>query len=663
MVRGPYEEVIMKVAVSRDMGVDDVYRKIHKELLPLSRNLEHIEVYDHSLWTSYASPTYQAEGEGEEEEDMPSPEIEEHYPQDMHYDTGSYDHEDHYHHDENYGDEGDAYPHGQIWDHDDLWEQEHGWEEQVHTDADYDHQQSARRVRQVMEKAKHKKQKQHQDMPRGGATADASVQTDITVAPPSRTPAMLDPTTLFDDEDLTQQHLTQIVVIEAPPTPRRLVTLRLPLSLTVEECLQRAAAGLHVSPNDCILRTAGPTSEVAPVMGENHQQHTPPNSASMMRTLRITWRTCTTGSVVTYYRRLWSVGDLTAYLGRHFGPDRTVHAYQDGILLDPEIRLYQLQHEDIMLDDIPTPRGGARSRRQPQQQHSTQQGGEAVLRQAMHNGALHKVTQACPSLDERLIRTILKAEARTTTALINSRSDQQVRHIIAAAFKRSGLVEHARAVEASHQTAGSGSGEELSQDQQQQQSPQQQDPLLPQPPGVQQQQAQSSVQQQQDSMMEQVQSMMQQMEASAAQIYHMEQSIGQMMILLQTQYVAAMRFDLTPLIQALAHSQQQWQGQMQQVMVNLKQMDSRVQQWETTFLPCVMERLAEIQPPPTTPETPSEAQRDMPSESQPTSATVNYDSASASSAIIERATQRSLQACCAKVVQPPRKALKPFARP
>ena len=225
-------------------------------------------------------------------------------------------------------------------------------------------------------------------------------------------------------------------------------------------------------------------------------------------------------------------------------------------------------------------------------------------------------------------------------------------------------MEHARAVEASHQTAGAATEEEPTQEQQQQQSPpQQQDPPLPHPPGVQQPQGQSLAQQQQESMMEQVQSMMQQMEASAAQIYHMEQSIGQMMILLQTQYVAAMRFDLTPLIQALAHSQQQWQGQMQQVMVNLKQMDSRVQQWETTFLPCVMEKLAEIQPPPTTPETPRELQRDMPSESQPTSATINYDSASASSTIIDRARERSLQACCAKVAQPPRKALKPFARP
>ena len=383
-----------------------------------------------------------------------------------------------------------------------------------------------------------------------------------------------------------------------------------------------------------------------------------------MRTLRITWRTCTTGSVVTYYQRLWTIGDLTTYLGRHFGPDRTVRAYQDGILLNPEIRLYQLQHEDIMLEDIPTPtlRGGARTSRQQQQhQNPAQQGGEAVLRQAMHNGALHKVLQACPSLDERLVRTILKAEARTTTALINSRSDQQVRHIIAAAFKRSGLADHARAVEDNLQTAGH--EDEVHQDQQQHQHHPRQDDSLPRPPGVQQQQHHLPMHQQQEGIMEQVQTMMQQMEATSAQIAQMEQAIGQMMVLLQTQYVAAMHFDLTPLIQALAQSQYQWQRQMQQVVLTLKQMDSRVQQWETTFLPCVMESLAEIQPPPTTPETPRETHEDQPSESQPTSATVNYDSVSASPTIIDRATQRSLQACCAKVAQPPRKALKPFARP
>ena len=264
MVRGPYEEVIMRVAVSRDDRVDDVYLKVHRELQLLSRNLEHIEVYDHSLWTAYASPTYAGEGEEEEEENMPSPEIAEHYAFDMNYGTDSYEHDEHYNYDEYYGSDGDAWAQGDVWAQGEVWEQDHTWDDQGVIEADHSQQASARRVRDVMERSK---KKQPQDLPTGGATVDASTQTDITVAPPSRTPAMLDPTILLDDiDDHAEEQATQIVVIEDPPTQRRLVTLRLPLPLTDEECLQRAAAGLHISPNDCILRS-GPNFRGCPNHG------------------------------------------------------------------------------------------------------------------------------------------------------------------------------------------------------------------------------------------------------------------------------------------------------------------------------------------------------------------------------------------------------------
>ena len=141
----------------------------------------------------------------------------------------------------------------------------------------------------------------------------------------------------------------------------------------------------------------------------------------------------------------------------------------------------------------------------------------------------------------------------------------------------------------------------------------------------------------------------------------------QMAILHHTQYVAAMRYDLTPLIHALNVEQKKWDKQVQDIHASIEAMNTRLRMWETTFLPTVMDRLAEIDPPPCTPTTPTslrpmEVERTEEDQRTSSPPTVPYTSEPSTSPNVDAARERSLQACCARVAQASRPALRPFAR-
>ena len=180
------------------------------------RTLHVIEVYDRSLWTAYCSPPYPDEGEGEEEEEQPS-----------------------YEHEETYDNDHQGYDEDYDWgDQEDQEDPDHltydGYLDDNYVQHDEEHQtipdisNVARRVTRVMRRIRHSA-----DMPRGGTLVDAGTQTDITVAPPNRTPAMLDPSLLYREYEEEEQiaRSIQMVILEVPPTPRRQILRRYPLSL------------------------------------------------------------------------------------------------------------------------------------------------------------------------------------------------------------------------------------------------------------------------------------------------------------------------------------------------------------------------------------------------------------------------------------------------
>ena len=691
MVRGPMDDTLMRVAVSRELPVDMVYDRINQHLKNTWpwRQLEHIEVYDHSLWTAYASPTYQGEQEESEEENYMSPEVEETFAADE-----TYVYNDHYVIDGNYGTDQyvpeETYVHkgakkkgkrslgsksskeGRTWRRE-PWHCQPSHEDSMDTDPTYcvnsfataqvetetndqdfedEHYETgqpgvdsmAERVKEVI------KQKRTQCL-RGGMKNAAS-QTEFTVGPRAPTPA-INPQILLEPKEYEDVESTQIVVVEVPATTKRTIMTQVPLTYTVDDCLQKVARELRVLVDQCVLQSAGPASEVIPECGEAPVP-IPPTSASSMRMIMVSWSTCPDRQT-TYYPRLWTVHDLVSYLGRHLLQERDVVAYQHGVILHPELRLYQLKESHVVLHDVPRVvlRGGARHQRHPV-------GGEQVLRQAMQNGALEKAIQSCPTIDERLGRTILRAEARTTTSILNARSDLQVKHIMVAALKKAGLIAQARELEAqpAHQ--------HQPQQQPQQPRPEQEDPREEHPAAHEEQQNTEAEHQQMHHQPD-VQQLIDAVRVATERIRTMECAMQQMAILHHTQYVAAMRYDLTPLIHALNVEQKKWDKQVQDIHASIEAMNTRLRMWETTFLPTVMDRLAEIDPPPCTPTTPTSLRPmevERTEEDQRTSTpTVPYTSEPSTSPIVDAARERSLQACCARVAQASRPALRPFARP
>ena len=232
-------------------------------------------------------------------------------------------------------------------------------------------------------------------------------------------------------------------------------------------------------------------------------------------------------------------------------------------------------------------RGGARQQRGF--------GLEAMQKQQMATWALTRSHDACPSVDSKLLKALLR-ESRMVSAVLHSRSDVQVIHVVIAAMKRVGLTSMALALEASSpMSQGHGEAQNQTENENEEEDNQQHEiphgdlprANLPAPPPLLREMwtlthinAESHQQHQ--------------------RLQHMIQDIHlriqQMTILHQHQYEAAMRFDLVPLI----HQMQQIHGEISQALhyfnLEMQKFDQRMGMWETTFLPAVFERMQEIQP-------------------------------------------------------------------
>ena len=252
-------------------------------------------------------------------------------------------------------------------------------------------------------------------------------------------------------------------------------------------------------------------------------------------------------------------------------------------------------------EQLPTPegppvplvpvRGGARSMRREDP--------EQMQRQAMLTWATQRIREACPRLDDRIIKVILRAEARTVTAVLNARSTMQVVHVTVAALRRAGLVQHAQELEnlmqrsqPEHNQGGEG--------QQQVQEHDQSDPVgtrdrVAQGDHEQQQQQQPHTQQEQPTTFP--------YDANSVYYAYLEtyRAIQQMSVLLQHQYVAAMRYDPTPLAQRVHHLDTAMEQQFQVLSQVVSSLQDRLGRWETEYLPAMFDRMQEIHPLPASP--------------------------------------------------------------
>ena len=234
------------------------------------------------------------------------------------------------------------------------------------------------------------------------------------------------------------------------------------------------------------------------------------------------------------------------------------------------------------------PRGGARSGRP-----SYQLTPEAMQKQQMAACAHTKCHESCPSVDSRLIKTLLR-ENRMVSAVLHSKSQIQVTHVVIAALKRAGLT--ANAVDLQQRSGiQEVSEDEPSPQDQPAQEPAHQEPQAQAQPDPQ-QPAQPDVMDHPPTHQAQAPYLEHEHGSSSLPLNEIKDKINQLAILHQYQYVAAMRYDNGPIVQQMCTLHRDLHGCLQHLHTAVQSLENRMSMWETTFLPAVFERLAEIQP-------------------------------------------------------------------
>ena len=469
--------------------------------------------------------------------------------------------------------------------------------------------------------------------PRGGAHTQQSMAQEVTGDRPS-----LPQELLRDLEGEAANDVpTQIVLVKIPPTQERIVLLRMPLHLTVQEAGDRAEQQFHMPKGSCKIQSAAPTGALLPNVPV--PRAIPPTCAAAMRMLKISKPTAETETV--YMPKLWNVETLKNYYKEMTG-DMNICIKQRGRELSPERRLADLHGDDTQLCDGShegAVRGGARSPR-PQDSHQQR-------RQEMQGWALQRLQENLPSLDSKLMKTLLKAENRTVSAVLNARSPMQLVHIASAALKRASLYDRATALEQHVKTHGLNKPQQEAEDvETKSEAPLQ--PMagqdLPPPTSAQPSNLASN-----------------EIETIQQDVKNIVAAIQQMQILLQHQYMAAFNYDITPIVMQVDALQRVTTDSLRKNTETIAEIQHKVTQWEETYLPAIMDRLQQIHPLPTTPP-PSESDQpmlplnDVDTLPMPKQPTVSPDSPAQQGVIEEgpmsRFENKYMQACARKALMP-----------
>ena len=494
-----------------------------------------------------------------------------------------------------------------------------------------------------------------------------------------------------DDSDHHTSSASQLIQVSIPPMDRRLVLVKLPMSFSINDTLDYVANRFCVSADQCMLVESLPMTRVVHPDQAVHQ--VPTRSASAFKTIFISWAHHPADYQHWYVHRPMKVGEFVTSLQAYWNVPILELIYLDetSVPADAVISLLPTDHfhlrqptstfssQPIQVHPYPTRplRGGMRNATAP----------ETLQRQTMITWAEKKVAELIPSLDNRVVRTILRAEYRTTSSILNSRSKQQVQHVMLAALRRTGLTTQANQLEeeirAQHPQHASQSShsQDIPPAQAWQASP----------PGVTQEHQPSHSSHHQQRPSREPQDLQHQPPTVDALINNLgmliEQLNTQTTILqhLQQQRSGVPDAEINQMVSNF-HQQQSAQAHaIAQLTTALSRMDQRVQRWETTYLASIMDRFAELMPPPPTPTSDHEQEHEQqpssaPLEHAPTTQTGGQGQAQPSTegqaeaandaplqsqpTLLDRAENRSLQACCARVIATPKpKALRPFQAP
>ena len=464
---------------------------------------------------------------------------------------------------------------------------------------------------------------------------------------------MASSSSLSDNEDVP----TQIVTFCLPPTQARQVVLELPLHYSVDQCME--AAGLHFqhAQSQCVLQQATPAPTA--MLSERHI-HPPPTSASMVRMFITTWISRPHEQRIEYLPKAWTVSALGVHLANQaqgalvfvFSEDRLLPY---GMLLEdiPDDYLTYKREQDLC--DEPTQdrvrRGGGKHAR-PKPEASS----DAAKRQTMNGWAEGRIKDHVPSLDDRLVRTLLRSEGRITPAILQAKSPLQVQHVMIAALKRAGLHELARTIEeqpAHHATFEKPSGHQSSSTPSPTRAANMQDHLP----------------------MAEVSTSAEHPTPSTTQlvkeIHDMGSKVTQLSILAQHQYMAMMMMmmDWSPMVADTDRALGQINEKIDKLTMRIDKLHEEVQAWNQVY----MDRWQSFLPPvdvlpPSAVSTPTYTDMEVeknelvhdqePKPNLPEEPVTPDKKAS----VVDAMSQRSLRSCCAKAVssaQAP-KALRPF---
>ena len=252
--------------------------------------------------------------------------------------------------------------------------------------------------------------------------------------------------------DLTREH--QIVEVFIPERPAMTTYLSMPATHTAENVVRDVALRFVVDPEEVEVRRSATVSDIIDKPGTQwflpHKVLVPDCVPALnARDLALRWegrpRSTSWMAVEEHWSTEYILGEVSRMNGLSVG---SFVPKVNGVIVEPYVRVreYIMDTMDLCMlkRTRPSERGGVRGRRTTIPNLPTSSSDTGVHHrnhvQAMQSWASTRILEVV-DLDRCVVKNLVRTEMRTTTAVLNARSSQQVRHAVRAALHRNGYRE------------------------------------------------------------------------------------------------------------------------------------------------------------------------------------------------------------------------------
>ena len=251
----------------------------------------------------------------------------------------------------------------------------------------------------------------------------------------------------------------QIIEVGLPARPPMHVTVLVPSSSSQLEIKQYVGERFHVAPGEVELMRSAPLEEVAGHPGApcllpicvrfpNADQC----SRSDVSEVFLQWEGRDHSKVKALVPKHWSMEDVIGVIAQEneVPVDKLVLKLQ-GVPVELSVPVEYFDGKEVEIRTVKSSpggeRGGVRTRRTqlPTPAAGPTPSGDHIVHRRNHNQCMQAWASTrileVVDLDRCVVRNLVRTEMRTTTAVLNARSSQQVRHAVRAALHRNGYRE------------------------------------------------------------------------------------------------------------------------------------------------------------------------------------------------------------------------------